>query len=80
MEVIGVFQDDGGDRKKNAVYIPYTSLQKIKKNTDKIDEIILSYKPEIGYAGAVKFEQKLKRFLKARKDISPKIEEEIYIQ
>jgi putative ABC transport system permease protein len=79
-KVIGVFQDDGGDREERIVYIPYTSLQKIKKNTDKIDEIILSYKPEIGYVGAVEFEQKLKQFLKNRKAISPKDGGGIYIR
>ena len=79
-KVIGVFQDDGGDREERTVYIPYTSLQKIKKNTDKIDEIILSYKPEIGYAGAVDFEQKLKQFLKNRKAISPTDRSGIYIR
>ena len=79
-KVVGVFQDDGGDREERTVYIPYTSLQKIQKNTDKIDEIILSYKPEIGYAGAVEFEQKLKRFIKARKDISPIDRGGIYIR
>ena len=79
-KVIGVFQDDGGDREERTVYIPYTSLQKIRKNTDKIDEIILSYKPEIGYAGAVEFEQKLKKFLKHRKVISPTDGGGIYIR
>ena len=79
-KVIGVFQDDGGDREERIVYIPYTSLQKIKKNTDKIDEIILSYKPEIGYVGAVEFEQKLKQFLKNRKAISPTDGGGIYIR
>jgi len=79
-KVIGVFQDEGGDREERIVYIPYTSLQKIKKNTDKIDEIILSYKPEIGYVGAVEFEQKLKQFLKNRKAISPTDGGGIYIR
>lgn len=79
-KVIGVFQDDGGDREERTVYIPYTSLQKIKKNTDKLDEIIISYKPEIGYAGAVEFEKKLNRFLKARKNISPEDRSGIYIR
>ena len=79
-KVIGVFQDDGGDREERTVYIPYTSLQKIKKNTDKIDQIIINYKPEIGYAGAVEFEKKLKQFLKSRKDISPKDRSGIYIR
>ena len=79
-KVIGVFQDDGGDREERIVYIPYTSLQKIKKNTVKIDEIIISYKAEIGYAGAVEFEQQLKQFLKNRKAISPKDGGGIYIR
>jgi len=79
-KVIGVFQDDGGDREERIVYIPYTSLQKIKKNTDKIDEIILSYKPEIGYVGAVEFEQKLKQFLKNKKTISPTDGGGVYIR
>jgi len=79
-KVIGVFQDDGGDREERMIYIPYTSLQKIKKNTDKIDQIILSYKPEIGYEGAVEFEQKLEQFLKSRKDIDPKDSGGIYIR
>jgi len=79
-KVIGVFQDDGGDREERIVYIPYTSLQKIKKNTAKIDEVIISYKAEIGYAGAVELEQKLKQFLKNRKAISPKDGGGIYIR
>ena len=55
-KVIGVFQDDGGDNEERIVYVPYTTLQLIQKNTDKLQQIIISYKPEIGYAGAVAFE------------------------
>ena len=79
-KVIGVFQDDGGDREERLIYIPYTSLQKIKKNTDEIDQIILSYKPEIGYEGAIEFEQKLEKFLKSRKGIDPRDRGGIYIR
>ena len=34
-KVIGVFQDDGGDNEERIVYVPYTTLQLIQKNTDK---------------------------------------------
>ena len=70
-KVIGVFQDDGGDNEERIVYVPYTTLQLIQKNTDKLGQIIISYKPEIGYAGAVAFERQLKKYLKQKKFIDP---------
>ena len=62
-KVVGVFQDDGGDNEERIVYVPYTTLQLIQKNTDKLGQIIISYKPEIGYGGAVAFESQLKKYL-----------------
>ena len=70
-KVIGVFQDDGGDNEERIVYVPYTTLQLIQKNTDKLQQIIIPYKPEIGYAGAVAFENQLKKYLKQKKFIDP---------
>tara|TARA_B100000900_G_scaffold197403_1_gene167082 strand:- start:1926 stop:3158 length:1233 start_codon:yes stop_codon:yes gene_type:complete len=70
-KVVGVFQDDGGDNEERIVYVPYTTLQLIQKNTDKLGQIIISYKPEIGYAGAVAFERQLKKYLKQKKFIDP---------
>ena len=79
-KVIGVFQDDGGDNEERIVYVPYTTLQSIKKNTDDIGRIIISYKPEIGYAGAVAFENQIKKYLKQKKFIDPKDPRGIYIR
>ena len=79
-KIIGVFQDDGGDREERRIYIPYTSLQRLQKNNNKIDEIIISYKPEIGYTGAIDFEKKLKKFMKNKKDIDPRDRGGIYIR
>jgi putative ABC transport system permease protein len=70
-KVIGVFQDDGGDREERFIYIPYTTRQLIEKNTDKINMIVVGFKPEIGYAGAMVFERSLIRFLKDKKYINP---------
>ncbi len=79
-KVIGVFQDDGGDNEERIVYVPYTTLQSIKKNTDDIGRIIISYKPEIGYGGAVAFEDQIKKYLKQKKFIDPKDPRGIYIR
>ncbi|MDC6367287.1 MULTISPECIES: ABC transporter permease [Flavobacteriaceae] len=79
-KVIGVFQDDGGDNEERYIYIPYTTRQLIEKNTDKIDQIILGFKPEIGYAGAMAFQGSLEKFLRDKKYISPKDPNGLFIR
>ena len=79
-KVVGVFQDDGGDNEERIVYVPYTTLQLIQKNTDKLGQIIISYKPEIGYGGAVAFESQLKKYLKQKKFIDPTDPRGIFIR
>ena len=79
-KVIGVYQDDGGDNEERIVYVPYTTLQLIKKNNDDIGQIIITYKPEIGYGGAVAFEDQIKKYLKQKKLIDPKDRRGIYIR
>lgn len=79
-KVIGVFQDDGGDNEERIVYVPYTTLQLIQKNTDKLRQIIISYKPEIGYGGAVAFEDKIKKYLKQKKFIDPRDPRGIFVR
>ena len=79
-KVIGVFQDDGGDNEERIVYTPYTTLQLIQKNTDKLGQIIISYKPELGYGGAVAFESQLKKYLKQKKFIDPTDPRGIFIR
>ncbi|MGA9238054.1 ABC transporter permease [Robiginitalea sp.] len=70
-KVVGVFQDDGGDNEERQIYIPYTTRQLIEKNTDKIGQIVVQFKPELGYTGAMAFEKNLRLFLKDKKIISP---------
>lgn len=79
-KVIGVFQDAGGDREERYLYLPYTTLQLNEKNTDKIDQIVLAFKPELGYAGAMIFEEKLTKFLKEKHSISPTDENGFFIR
>lgn len=79
-KVIGVFQDDGGDREERTIFIPYTTQQLIEKNTDKIDAMVIGFKPQIGYAGAMAFEKSLDRFIREKKYISPKDQNGIFIR
>lgn len=78
--VIGVFQDSGGDNEERRIYIPYSTKQLIEKNTDKINEIVLAFKPEIGFFGALMFEQQLMSMLKERHSINPEDQSGIYIR
>ncbi|MCP4975533.1 MAG: FtsX-like permease family protein [Maribacter sp.] len=79
-KVIGVFQDDAGDDEERRIYIPYTTRQLIEKNTDKINQIVVGFKPEIGYAGAMAFDKSLDKFLRDKKYISPDDQNGIYIR
>lgn len=79
-KVIGVFQDEGGDNEERRIYVPYTTLQLIEKNTDEINQIVLAYKPELGYAGAMIFEEKLTKFLKEKHEIAPDDQSGVFIR
>ena len=79
-KVIGVFQDEGGDNEERYIYLPYTTRQLIEKNTDKIDQIIVGFRPEIGYAGAMAFENSLDKFLREKKYISPEDPNGLFIR
>ena len=71
---------DAGDSEERRIYIPYTTRQLIEKNTDKVDQIVIGFKPEIGYAGAMAFEASLDKFLRDKKNISPADQNGIYIR
>jgi len=79
-KVIGVFQDEGGDNEERRIYIPYTTRQLIEKNTDEIDQLIVAFKPEIGYAGAMAFDKSLEKFLKDKKYVAPDDQNGIFIR
>jgi putative ABC transport system permease protein len=40
-KVIGVYQDDGGDREERIIYAPYTTVQSIQRGTDNVGSIII---------------------------------------
>jgi putative ABC transport system permease protein len=79
-KVVGVFQDDGGDNEERFIYIPYTTRQSLEKGNDKLDQIIVAFRPELGHTGAVSFERQLRTFLKEKKSIDPTDPSGIFIR
>lgn len=79
-KVIGVFQDDGGDNEERLIYMPYTTRQQLEMSNDRIDQIILAFKPQLGHSGALAFERKLYAFLKEKHNIAPDDRNGIYIR
>ena len=79
-KVIGVFQDEGGDNEERNIFVPFTTVQLAEKNTDNIDQIVLAFNPEIGYAGAMIFQEKLTTFLKEKHSIASADESGMFIR
>jgi putative ABC transport system permease protein len=79
-KVVGVFQDDGGDREERYIYLPYTTRQLLEKGNDKVDQLVVTFPKEMGHAGAIAFETSLKRYFKDKKSIDPRDPNGIYFQ
>ncbi len=77
--VIGVFQDEGGDREERMLYVPYTTAQKIQKNNEEIDQMIVVYDKNMSYNQSLIFEKKLEIYIKKKKFISTEDNRGIYI-
>lgn len=71
-KVIGVFRDDGGDNEERMAYIPISTAQSIYGNNDYVDQINLTYNPNMGFDQALKFSKSLTKKLKERFRVSPK--------
>jgi len=79
--VVGVFSDKGsGDREERNIYTPVSTTQLIYKNTDKIDQINLSYEMSIGASGARRLSKDIEKLLKNKYNIAPSDENGIYVQ
>ena len=79
-KVVGVFQDDGGDREERYIYISYTTRQLLEKSNNKVDQLIVTFPKELGHAGAIALESYLKKYFKDKKSIDPRDPNGIYFQ
>jgi len=65
-KVIGVFTDDGGDNEERIIYMPVTTAQYLYGNNDYVDQINLTYNPEMDYDQALAFSTLLTKKMKNR--------------
>lgn len=64
--VVGVFTDEGGDNEEQIIYMPLTTAQLLYGNNDYIDQINITYNPDLNYEEALGFSNILTRKLKSR--------------
>ncbi len=64
--VVGVFTDEGGDNEERIIYMPITTAQLLYGNNNYIDQINLTYSPNLNYDQALGFSNLLTRKLKSR--------------
>ena len=79
-KVVGVFTDEGGDNEERLIYIPYTTRQRLEKSNDRVDQIIVAFRPELGHAGALALEKKLNDFMRKKHNIAPNDRSGIYVR
>ncbi len=65
-KVVGIFTDDGGDNEERLIYMPITTAQQVYGNNDYIDQINLTYNPEMNFDQAIAFSNSLTKKLKER--------------
>jgi putative ABC transport system permease protein len=69
-KVVGVFTDEGGDDEERIIYMPLTTSQRLYGNNDFIDQLNLTYNPDLDYDEALGFSSLLTRKLKSRFSVS----------
>jgi putative ABC transport system permease protein len=70
-KVVGVFADDGGDDEERLLYMPLSTAQQVYGNNDYVDQINLTYKPELDFNQAIDFGLDLEKKLKERFLVAP---------
>ncbi len=69
--VVGVFSDDGGDRDERMITVPINTIQGLKKSSDTLNSILLTYNKDLTPEQAVEFGEQIKTDLKRNHQVSP---------
>jgi len=69
-KIVGVFEDVGGDNEERLIYMPVTTAQRVYGNNEYIDQINLTYNPEMDFDQAIAFSNSLEKKLKERFSIA----------
>lgn len=78
--IIGVFSDESGDWEERTISVPISTLQQMKKGSDTINSISLTYNPNMNPEQAIEYGNQLKNNLKKKHNISPDDENAIIVR
>lgn len=79
-KIVGVFTDEGNDNEERIIYMPVSTAQRIYGNNDYIDQINLTYNPEMDYDEAISFGKTITNKMKDRFDVASSDQRAIRIQ
>ncbi len=79
-KVVGVFSDDGGDFDERMITVPITTLQQLKKGSDTVSTIFLTYNTDLTPEQAIKYGEKIEKELKAKHKVSPDDENGVVVR
>ncbi|RKE99105.1 ABC transporter permease [Ichthyenterobacterium magnum] len=65
-KVVGVFRDKGGDNEERLIYMPISTAQQVYGNNDYVDQINLTYNPNMDYDQALAFGRTITKKMKNR--------------
>lgn len=79
-KVIGVFSDDGGDFDEREIAVPISTLQQLKKGSDTVSRISITYNPTMQPKDALEYSDKLQKDLKKSLNVSPDDENAVVVR
>ena len=65
-KIVGTFSDDGNDDEERLIYMPVSTAQQVYGNNEYVDQINLTYNPEMNFDEAIAFSNSLEKKLKER--------------
>ena len=65
-KIVGIFSDEGNDDEERMIYMPISTAQQVYGNNDYIDQINMTYNPDMNFDQAIAFSTSLTKMLKER--------------
>lgn len=63
-KIVGIFSDEGNDNEERVIYMPVSTAQQVYGNNDYVDQINMTYNPDMNYDQALAFSNSLTKRLK----------------
>ena len=79
-KVVGVYSDDGGDWDERMITVPITTLQQMKKSSDTISTVYITYDQKLSPKEAIAYSDEIQKNLKAKKKVSPDDENAVIVR